>query len=165
MTALSPEEIDLVAEWRRRARLSQHGHHEAATRLGRLHLAVGLPTVALSAFVGTTVFSSLGESASKTTQVVVAIAAALAAVLAAIQTFLRLAEKAEAHRATSAVYGAIRRELDAIEATGSAGSGLERVRERLDSVASSAPSVPKAVSKRVGAKLDAPTGQPSPNSG
>jgi hypothetical protein len=85
--------------------------------------------------------------------VVVAAAAAVAAVLVAVQTFLRLSEKAESHRSTSALYGALRRQIDGALVKSPSQSELSLIRERLDRAAAGAPSIPSGISKRVEKKI------------
>ena len=75
-------------------------------------------------------------------------ASVLAAVLAALQTFFKFAERAEHHKTFAAKFGAIRRELETLHASGRAAqepSFVNVLREKLDRLAEEAPAVPSEV--------------------
>ena len=54
---------ELIEQWRFRNHRVQLAHYECARRFEHLHLWLGLPAIALSTLVGTTVFSSLEKTA------------------------------------------------------------------------------------------------------
>lgn len=143
----SPEE--LVLAWLRRARESQLSHYEMADRLGRRNLWIGIPVMVITTAVGTSAFASvLSELVPLWAKVVVGAASVLAAVLAALQTFFKFTERAERHKTFGAKFGAVRRELEALHASGRAAqeqSFVNVLREKLDRLAEEAPSVPAEV--------------------
>lgn len=142
-------ENELLLKWIRRARESQKSHYDMADLLAARNRGFGIGVTALSAVVGTTVFLSLVVSAdSALGRLVVGLVSIAAAVSAALQTFLRYAERAEAHRAAGARYGAVRRRLEAIYAGDPGardGRYISEVREILDRLAEDSPSVPPRV--------------------
>lgn len=138
---------DLLRRWLMRARMSQNSHYRAAIRLEREGRLLGVPAAVLSTIVGTTVFAALQKSIEIRIQIAIGLISVLAAVLTALQTFLAPGEKAARHRSAAARYGAIRRRIELLLASGvsSSDSGIERIREILDSVAESAPEIPQSV--------------------
>ncbi len=142
-------EDELLLKWIRRARESQKSHYDMADLLAARNRRFGIGVTALSAVVGTTVFLSLvASSDSPWARLAVGLVSIAAAVSAALQTFLRYAERAEAHRAAGARYGAVRRRLEAIYAGDSGardGRYISEVRETLDRLAGDSPSVPPKV--------------------
>ncbi|HWT39614.1 MAG TPA: SLATT domain-containing protein [Paraburkholderia sp.] len=145
-------EDELLLKWIRRARESQKSHYDMADLLAARNRWFGVGVTTLSAVVGTTVFLSLVVSAdSAWGRLVVGLVSIAAAVSAALQTFLRYAERAEAHRAAGARYGAVRRRLEAIYAgdpDARDGRHIGEVREILDRLAEDSPSVPPRVFRR-----------------
>jgi hypothetical protein len=79
--------------------------------LKRNHYRIGIPTVVLSAIVGTTVFATLEKDVHIGVRVVVAGISLTVAILAALQTFLRFGERAELHRIASAKYESLSNEI------------------------------------------------------
>lgn len=146
---------DLLDDWFSRLRESQFAHYEAAKAYERLNFFLGVPVVALSTLVGTTVFATLGQSLSPIVQICVGLVSVAAAVLAGIQTFLRFAERAEKHRSVAAGYGATRREIEEIRALGEDVSkdALAALRHRIDELAKEAPHVSKAIWMRTQKQL------------
>jgi hypothetical protein len=77
-------------------------HYESARKFDRLHLWLGLPAIALSTIVGTSVFASLSKTADILFQIVVGLLSVVAAVLTGLQTFLKYSELSEKHRIAGA---------------------------------------------------------------
>lgn len=77
-----------------------------------MNTALGLPTVALTAAVGTSIFASFASKSNTIWLLITGGVSLLAAVLAAVQAFFRYAEQAEKHRNTGATYAGLKRELD-----------------------------------------------------
>ncbi len=149
---------ELLTQWERRSRESQFCHYEAAKYFAGLNYVLGIPVVVLTCLVGTTVFATLEKSVTLPVQVAVGSISVLAAVLAGLQTFLRFGERAEKHRSSGALYGSVRRRIEVIrvispEQRGSALEWLSGTRETLDSLAASAPDVPRRVWQQAEAKL------------
>lgn len=148
-----PAVEDQLSDWRRRARESQHSHHEAAKYYARLNYWLGIPIVALSSLVGTTVFATLESQPNTTIRVIVGFMSALVALLGGIQTFLGLGQKGGTHRMVAARYGSVRSEIEQILALSPAERGrprevLDKVREKRDALATEAPEVPNKIWNR-----------------
>ncbi len=144
----------LITDWFRRARESQQVHYACATGFGRLHFALGIPTIALTAAVGTAVFASLESSPSGPMRVAIGLVSMLATVLASLQTFLGFARRAESHRTTAAAYGTIRRSLEHIKTFPPASdhdlqNKVASIQQRMDAVAEASPHVPASKWKLV----------------
>ena len=92
---------ELIGHWRLRVHRMQIAHYDSEAYFGRLHLYLGLPVIALSTIVGTSVFASLQESTQKDSrlQITIGLLSVAAAVLSGLQTFLGYAERAEKQRA------------------------------------------------------------------
>jgi hypothetical protein len=149
----SPEE--LLADWYRRVRESQFAHYEASKPLARANYMFGLPVVALSTFVGTSVFATLQEQAAIEFRIAVGCVSVLAAVLSSLQTFLRYAERAEKHRGVAVRYGALRREIEMLQANGAPydAKKIDAIREKIDAISTEAPEVPQRIWNRTEALL------------
>jgi hypothetical protein len=143
----TPEE--LVLAWLRRARESQLSHYALANRLATQNLLMGVPVIVITAAVGTSAFASVvSELIPVWAKVAAGGASVLAAVLAALQTFFKFAERAERHKTFAAKFGAVRRELETLHASGRAPQEINFVnvlREKLDRLAEEAPPVPDSV--------------------
>jgi hypothetical protein len=80
-------------------------------------------------------------------RILIGVVSVLAAVLASLQTFLRLAERAEKHRAAAEEWSSIRREIaemlalhpDYLATRGDPKDYLDRLRRRMDRVAAQSP--------------------------
>jgi hypothetical protein len=159
-------EDELLLKWIRRARESQKSHYDMADLLAARNRMFGIGVTLISAVVGTTVFLSLVASAdSRWARLVVGLVSIVAAVSAALQTFLRYAERAEAHLAAGARYGAVRRRLEAIYAGDPGardGRYVSEVREMLDRLAEDSPSVPPRVFRRTQQTLQVAAAQSRP---
>ncbi len=86
----------------------------AAAHCRRMNTILGVPTVALSAAVGTSIFASFASKNNTIWLAVTGGVSLLAAVLGAVQAFFRYAEQAEKHRGTGATYAGLKRELDVL---------------------------------------------------
>jgi hypothetical protein len=145
-------ENELLLKWIRRARESQKSHYDMADLLAARNRRLGIGVTLVSAAVGTSVFLSLVASAdTPLVRIAVGLVSIAIAVSSALQTFLRYAERAEAHRSSGARYGGVRRRLEAIYAGDPGareGNYMNEVREALDRLAEDSPSVPPRVFRR-----------------
>src|SRR5688572_31475993 len=137
---------ELLTKWSQRVRETQFCQYEASKPLAYANYWFGVPVVVLSTVVGTSVFATLEKQVDMSVRITIGIISVAAAVLASLHTFLRLAERAEKHRAVAVRAGSIRREIEqllAIHASESvvAQDRLDRLRERIDKLAEDAPSV------------------------
>ena len=146
--AVWDEAVLVLRGWYRRARESQFAHYTAASRYALLARLLGIPSVVLSAVVGTALFATLEEgTASFNLRLALGLVSVLAAVLAALQTFLGFGERADRHRAAGSAYGTVRREIEQYYAVPprtieTVEAVMNRLRERLDAIAEKAPDVP-----------------------
>jgi hypothetical protein len=133
----------LIEDWYRRARESQFAHYAAAQPLARANYKLGLPVVALSTIVATSVFATLESATTAQYRIIVGLVSAAVAVLSALQTFLRFDERAEKHRAAGGQYGAIRRELEQTRAAGPPYDAqlITQIRQKFDSISEQAPEI------------------------
>jgi hypothetical protein len=139
--------LDLLRDWESRAASSSEAHYALATRLSKSNIRFGVPVVALTTFVGTSVFATLQEHVNVGLRVVVGMLSVLAAVLASLQTFLRFGERAEKHRASAELWASIRREIDemlALHPTYLASRGdpkqyLDELRRKMDEISQQSP--------------------------
>jgi len=133
--------MDVLNDWYTRVDASQKAHYSSSNTYRSFSLWIGVPTVVLSLFVGTSVFASLETKPSVELQAIVGSCSVIAAVLAGLQTFFGFAERSERHRLAAAKYGAIGRELEVLRCS----SGpidpkmIERLREKIDSLALESP--------------------------
>ena len=137
---------EIVRQWKNGLRMWQMAHQRAAAYYSRLHILVGIPTTALAAMVGTSLFA--GEPGSQTILKAVAGAASLAvAVLSALQTFLNFPQRASAHAVAGSRFGALRRSLDATLALSpddtALGAAMQELRSEWDQLDETMPVVPQ----------------------
>lgn len=150
--------LRLISDWFRRVRESQRAHYECGTRFMRFNYLLGIPTIVLSAAVGTTVFAYLDKQATGELKIALGLVSVLAAVLSGLQTFLSFAERANRHRITGAKYGAIRRRLETLktlppEDEQALRRELESIKQAMDELAENAPHVPSNLKSRVDREL------------
>ncbi|WP_256829677.1 DUF4231 domain-containing protein [Pseudomonas sp. Pse1] len=145
--------LQVLVQWYERTSVVAVGHYRAALRYSRLHFWIALPTVALSAAVGTAVFATLQQQSSFWLQFVVGAMSVLAAILTALQSTLRYQELAEKHRGAGAKYNALGREIELMMALPEVSSAkVDDLRVRIDSLALESPHIPQAVHEHMQAK-------------
>lgn len=170
--------LSLLGDWQRRAAVSQDAHYVRATRLTKFNVWFGIPVVALTTFVGTSVFATLQEDVSTDLRILVGSVSVLAAVLASLQTFLRFQERAEKHRAAAELWSAIRREIDEMLALhpdylaerSDPKAYLDELRSRMDQVSAQSPEIgdrdwSKADRKLGDRKVEPQMARPQPGGG
>jgi hypothetical protein len=132
------------------------GHYKSAEIAARKHRAIGIPSVALSAVVATSIFSTLSEGVHIGWRIATGVFALAAAILAALQAFLSFGDQAEKHKSAGARYGNVRRRIDLfiVEYTGTeqpdavreeALEKLKSLAEELGKLASDSPTLPGAL--------------------
>jgi hypothetical protein len=153
-----PELEAALGAWYRRARESQFAHYHAANYYAAASRWLGIPSVLLSAVVGTALFATLEQdNIPPVLQVGAGLIALTAAALSALQTFLGYGERAAKHRAAAAAYGAVRREIEQQQvlrpaSRADAGSMIETIRHHLDDIGASAPDISSRLWER--ARID-----------
>jgi hypothetical protein len=153
MASTWPSLEPLLVDWHRRARESQHVHYAAESHYARLNYWYGVPSIALSAIVGTSIFASLETQVDLRSKILVGTISIVAAVLSALQTYLRFSEWADKHRQAASGYAAVRRSIEEVLALPESERGpvvrvVDRIRRRLDSLASSSPAAPPSLRHR-----------------
>jgi len=145
MADISPAQFATLDEWNRRVTRAAWGHHKEASRLGARHYYFGVPTIALSTFVATTVFRSVDCWTPWFTALT-----AIAAVLASCQTFFGFQSRADAHRKSATAYSGIRRKIEMLTgspptAEGEINRRMEILQLQMDLLADHSPSISKKV--------------------
>ena len=110
---MSSSQAELLENWKVKVRRAQMAHYAAANRCERRHLYLGVPVVILSAVTGALVFADLSKLFDWVTWAV-GFASITISILAGLQTFLKLAERAEQHRVAAGRFGNLKRKLDAV---------------------------------------------------
>jgi hypothetical protein len=87
-------------------------HYRAAEIAAKRNRQIGIPNVALSSIVATSVFATLSENVDVRIKFATGAIALITAILAALQAFLSFGDRAERHKAAGAKYGSIRRKID-----------------------------------------------------
>lgn len=123
------------------SRSDQRAHYISAEYFSRKGYWLGIPVIALSTIVGTSVFASIQKQPAPSVQIAVGLASVLAAVLASLQTFLGYSTRVEKHRVAGAKYGALGRELEILRASNEAipNEVIEELKKRLDALALESP--------------------------
>lgn len=127
----TPRAKELLKEWQLRATAAQLGHQTRSQRSRTLTLLLGIPVVALTTIVGTSVFAALSETPSRTAKILAGTVTILAAVLAAVQTFLAYAQVTENHRVAATRYATARRHIELALAREDA-NAIDRIRSEMD---------------------------------
>ncbi len=104
----------------------ERAHYRASKIAERRHLKIGLPNVALSAVVATSIFSTLSENVDIGWRIATGVIALIAAILASLQAFLNFGERAEKDKAAGAKYAGVRRRLGLFELEFSGGQQFNR---------------------------------------
>lgn len=132
-------------------------HYRAAEIAAKRHKRIGIPNVAISAIVATSVFSTLSDSVDIRIKIATGIIALIAAILASLQAFLSYGDRAEKHKAAGAKYGSIRRKLDMFILEFSeqqnvnrndAITKLNQIAEEINSLATDSPTLTEKVYKQ-----------------
>jgi hypothetical protein len=149
---------DVLAAWYKRVTMTQRAHYLSVAHYSRKSYWFGIPVIALSTLVGTSVFATLQSQPQLWLQITVGLASVLAAVMASLQTFLGFSERAEKHRIAGAKYGALGRELEALLASQSQVSDevVADVRKRLDALALESPNNPLPIYRQAGLPIHLP---------
>jgi hypothetical protein len=141
---------NLLHVWMTNSKRAMIAHYESANWFSRLNYFFGIPVVALSTIVGTSVFATLQKQVAPSIQLAVGMISVLAAVLASLQTFLRFSDRSTKHHAAASDYESVKRQIQEAVVnrdtnTQSGANILTQVRERMDVLGKNAPSIPKKV--------------------
>jgi hypothetical protein len=149
-----------LLDWECRCAAAVEVHFAVAEDLSRRNMLLGIPVVALSAIVGTSLFASVsGDGAAVGIAIAAGTVSLIAGVLASVQTFLRFGERAEQHRVAAERWAAARREIEKVrslppEQVGDAKQLLDDIKARMDEAADKSPAMPKRRWSRALAKQE-----------
>ncbi|MGZ5435811.1 MAG: SLATT domain-containing protein [Pyrinomonadaceae bacterium] len=146
---MTTDERTLLENWEKDTKKIYRAQYDSSVRAQNLNLYLGIPTVILSAIVGTSVFAMLGKTPGNTSQIAVGIISMVVTALASLQTFLRFSERGERHQATAAGFAALNREARNLLASPPADDKetkerLRSFRERWDELSKNAPTAFKS---------------------
>jgi hypothetical protein len=138
---------ELLRTWERRTRESQVAHYTAADRHRLRDRLLGIPAIALSTVVGTSVFATLQKELESRWKILLALLSILAAVLMTLHTSMGFSERAERHRVSGARYAGIRRRIEEVlalprESRGEVAESLSSIRESMNKLAEESPALP-----------------------
>lgn len=156
-----PDNVEeLLRGWVLHAHKGRDRHDETARQNDKYRRWLGIPTIALSAIVGTSIFISLSEDKIDTPVIIlVGLVSITAAVFAGLQTFFDFANRAEIHRATGVKYKVIIRQLEQVfaqpaERFNGEDDWLSGIRGSLDVLEEEAPIVPHKIFDRIESKYN-----------
>lgn len=147
----TPESIqELLIIWDRRVLKAADAHYECARHFSGWNVRLGVPTVILAAIVCGLAFATVAGSMSFWVQTTIGFLAVIQTVLSSLHTWRRDSEVSEKHRLAAAQYAAIRRHIEQLRVSGGVPSeaALSEVRTQIDSLSSSAPTIPPLIWKR-----------------
>jgi hypothetical protein len=160
--SLTDEELrrvqDLLGRWLLRCRVALAAYNRATTRAVAAERRLGIPSVALSALVATSVFVTLESDPAVGWRIATGVVAVAATVLTALQTFLRQEERAEQFREAARSYGRLRRRIELAMlfppgTTAEASAVLDDLAGALAEAARGKPNVPQSVWDRADYKI------------
>ena len=145
---------ELIEQWRFRNHRVQLAHYESARRFERLHLWLGLPAVAFSTLVGTTVFATLSKAPDIAVQILVGLLSVAAAVLIGLQTFLKYSELAEKHRMAGAKFANLKHRMELLatlppETEGELREALASIEDTWSKLREESPTLPTRVWRHI----------------
>ncbi len=145
---MEPEVVNLLLKWLRRVKRSQLAHRLSAKNAQSSHFQIGIPAIALSTIVGTSVFASFQVDLPGG-KLLVGLLSMAAAVLTALQTFLRYDETARNHQKADVGYGEVRQSIEHRLAFPLSESGLEDfcglVREKIEKLNQESPLIDEKI--------------------
>lgn len=141
---MTPE--SLLDQWRLGLRISHRGHHESAKHYEHLHWMLSLPTVAVSAILGTSVFAGLQNSSMPFAKTVMAVLSVATVALSSLQGSLRFGERSERHKSAAAQIGEARRALEEQIVLGHHDEKtMNEARKKWDAADRQAPTIPSRI--------------------
>ena len=152
----------LLLDVRRRARLSQHGHHLSARSLSRQARQLGGVAAVLATIVGAGSFATIGVD-EDWVKIASGTLALISAGFAAYVSYVRLGERAESHAQAAPKYAALRsaaeleitrlragfRQDDEQSSSDSIDALTSQILESQKSLATTSPQIPRSVYSRV----------------
>jgi len=144
----------LLTQWRQNLLIVRDTQYTTSQQLSWFNYIFGIPVVALSAILGTSILATIQESVDTNLKFAAGLIGMLIAALAGIQTLLRFEERAEKHRKIGARCAALIREIDETLAYSEDDKDIPKdavksIRQRYDEVALDAPPTSRRVLKKV----------------
>lgn len=148
----------LLSEWESDLKLITWSHYQAAASARKYRYYLGVPTVALTALVGTCVFVSIVEDIPVWFEVLIALASILATVLSALQTFMKYSERADEHKEAGSRFAPLVKEIEQAktfppEEKENFQALCDSIRERWDRASALSPTVPPHIWRQNREKL------------
>jgi hypothetical protein len=148
----------LLYDWWRRARESQHGHHESAKMFRFLSWLIEGPSVCMPFALGAIALVHIGHVVPPRMVTTFAVLGVMTSVLTIFHLYFRFYETARNHVALGAQYGNVRREIESFLLAGSKtdqtdGSEFVSIRKKLDELAVKEPVVPSFIFRATLRKL------------
>jgi hypothetical protein len=141
---MSPEK--LIRQWQVGLRISHRAHYEASKYYERLHFLLGVPTVVMSAILGTTVFTSLQYEDIEWIKFVMAVLSVAMVALTSLQTFFKYSERAERHKTAAVLVGEVRREFEQkLQFSRFDEALVKLIREKWDAADRQSPTIPSHI--------------------
>lgn len=144
--------IELAKKYRVDMHRASGAHHIMWEKRNGRSNTFGIITTVSATVVGTTIFISINSSPDLILRICAGIISIAAAVFSALQTFLKLPESATAHKIAGNSYAGIKRTLEVFimkyqesnpNSKPEAMEDLEKIVERINSVAAESPGTPK----------------------
>lgn len=131
---------DYLSDWLDRIKTRAPAHEAAARHFWNFHLSLSITPAVLSGIVGSSLFYGVQDPIVK---ISLGILSVIAAGLTTWQTVLRPSERSEKHRTTAAQLGALRREIEQVDA--SSESAMKMLNEHYNKTAQDEPLIPDKV--------------------
>lgn len=140
----------LANSWYQRYTTVAVGHYKTADLLSSRNRSLAGWSAGLSALVGTTVFSTTQEQSELWLKILTGLTSVVAAVLAVLCANSQYQERAERHRVTGAKHNTVGRTIEQLLANLEPNmAALNQIRDRLDTLASEMPHMPKCIHKKI----------------
>jgi len=149
------DKSDLLRHWRFRIHRVQTGHYEAGRRYDRMHLFLGIPAIAVSTIVGTSVFASLATKEQNVgVTILVGLLSVASAILASLQTFLKYSELAERHKIAGAKFADLKHKIELVavfQPTDSEAlkNQLSEIEQEWEKVREESPNIPTKIWRKI----------------
>lgn len=144
---------ELLRGWLLHAHKSRTRHDYAARYYNKMRFYLGIPTTALSAIVGSSVFVSHNLSLGSSTSIVVGSMGIIATILSGLHTHLNYADLAEKHRSAATKYKSVVRQLEQALAgpmtQGPSDEWINNLRSHLDGLEENVPVVAEGIYEKV----------------
>lgn len=141
---------DLLENWGNRAVVAIDSHYFCSRYYAKRHYWLGIPTILLSAIVGSSIFSIAEFQTPNHLRISLGSLSVLAAVLSSLQTFFRYSERSETHKSTASRYSSIKREIEQLLISPDLSfkevkKDVDSIRNKLDDLSFSSPRIPDGV--------------------